>query len=337
MLCRSPTGSAVGSWDSRTKVERLSVVRSEGVPPADFVKRSEIEPPVSSTAALSPKRMGEGGESIDRPVRLCEAFIMNANQSVLVKSASRALHVFEAFAEARGVLSLAQLSRALDIPRSSCLALLRTFLSRGYLYQIGANGYYPTRKLYDMAMVIAHYDPLLERVLPVATALRDKTRETVILGKRYGEQVVYLAVVESDQEIRYSAHPGDFKPLHGSASGKVLLAALRDEERRHFLKHLPLPAITRRTITSPGGLEDDLRDGLSRGWQYVEGENVPDVVAIASPVNLNGEVYALVVTGPIHRMKERVETHAQALIEACCNLEGGRTSLDAAYDGLIER
>ena len=274
---------------------------------------------------------------VDKHICAGKDLFMNVNSAALVKSASRTLHVFEAFADAKCGMSLAELARALDIPRSSCLALLRTFLSRGYLYQVGANGYYPTRKLYDMAEVIARHDPLLARVLPVATALRDKTKETVILGKRYGEQVVYLAVIESEQQIRYSAHPGDFKPLHGTASGKVLLAALSEKERTHLLQSLPLPRITQRTITTPGGLEDDLRTGMARGWQYVEGENVPDVAAVAAPVALNGEVYALVVTGPIHRMKELVDAHVQALIEACHDLEIGRAIPDTNRSRAIER
>jgi DNA-binding IclR family transcriptional regulator len=157
---------------------------------------------------------------------------MDVNTTVLVKSASRTLHVFEAFADAGSVLSLAQLARALDIPRSSCLALLRTLLSCGYLYQVGTNGYYPTRKLYIMADVIARCDPLVDRVLPVMTSLRDRTKGTIILGKRNEERVIYLVVVESEQTIRYSARPGVFKPLHGSASGKVLLAA-RHEDATH--------------------------------------------------------------------------------------------------------
>lgn len=258
---------------------------------------------------------------------------MDMNTTVLVKSASRTLHIFEAFAEAGGVLPLADLARAVGIPRSSCLALLRTLVSRGYLYQIGTSGYYPTRKLFVMAQVIAQCDPLLDRVLPVMTALRDRTKETVILGKRHDVQVLYLAVVESEQTIRYSARPGDFKPLHGSASGKVLLAALSEVERRALLERLPLAPITGRTITSSRGLEDDLRMGSARGWQYVEGENVPDVVAIAAPVELNGEVYALVVTGPIHRMKDNLDLHGLALVEACRCLEtGGRMEQEAAVN-----
>jgi DNA-binding IclR family transcriptional regulator len=251
------------------------------------------------------------------------------NDAILVKSASRVLKLFEAFSEAGRALSLAELSRALDIPRSSCLALLRTLASHGYLYQIGASGYYPTRMLYDMAETISRHDPLMERVHPVMTALRDRTRETIILGKRQEDRVLYLAVVESEQTIRYSARPGDFKPLHGSASGKVLLAALGDEKRRSFLERLPLPALTPRTFTSVQALEEDLRAGAARGWQYVEGENVPDVIAIAVPVNLNGEVYALVVTGPMHRMRDDVDRHVPALVEARIQLESGKTAPDA--------
>ena len=82
------------------------------------------------------------------------------------------------------------------------------------------------------------------------TSLRDETKETVILGKRNEERVIYLVVIESEQTIRYSARPGDFKPLHGSASGKVLLAALGEEERHALLKRLQLAPITPRTIAS---------------------------------------------------------------------------------------
>ena len=245
------------------------------------------------------------------------------NTPSVVKSASRTLDVFEAFAEARGVLPLAELARSLGIPRSSCLALLRTLVSRGYLYQSGTGGYYPTRKLSTVAEIIARYDPLIDRVLPVMAELRDRTQETVIFGKRQDDQVIYLAVAESEQTLRYSARPGDFKPLHGSASGKVLLAAIPEEERKKFLENLELTPITPRTITGTRELEADLRYGSALGWHYVESENVPDVIAIAAPVNLSGEIHALVVAGPLPRMKESVDRHVLALIEAVRCMESG--------------
>jgi DNA-binding IclR family transcriptional regulator len=259
---------------------------------------------------------------------------MNVNDLDLVKSASRTLYIFEVFAKTGRAMSLAELARDLAIPRSSCLALLRTLSSRGYLYSVGTNGYYPTRMLYEMAEVIARHDPLIESVLPIATALRNRTQETVILGKRQDDRVIYLLVIESEQTIRYSAHPGYFKPLHGSASGKALLAVLPEKERRTLLKRLELPAITPRTITDPNELEKDLLAGAARGWQFTEGENVADVIAIAAPVRLNGEFHALVVTGPIHRMKAELERHGQSLVETCRLLESGRMATDLTHQSI---
>ena len=62
---------------------------------------------------------------------------MDVNATVLVKDASRTLHVFEAFADTGSVISLAQLARALDIPRSSCLALVRTLCRAGISIRSG--------------------------------------------------------------------------------------------------------------------------------------------------------------------------------------------------------
>jgi DNA-binding IclR family transcriptional regulator len=248
---------------------------------------------------------------------------MDTNASDLVKSASRTLQVFEAFSEAGRVQSLAEISQALKIPRSSCLALLRTLLSHGYLYQIGGSGYYPTNKMCETAEVIARHDPLIERVRPVMTMLRDLTQETVILGKRQAGRVIYLVVVESEQMIRYSTHAGEFKPLHATASGKVLLGSMGREERRRLLEQLLIKPFTSQTITDIRELEKDLLRGSARGWQQVEGENVSDVVAIAAPVVLNGETYALVVTGPIHRMKKNLDQHGKVMIVACRCLEAG--------------
>ncbi len=171
--------------------------------------------------------------------------------------------------------------------------------------------------------MIARHDPLVDRVRPVMVTLRDWTRETVILGKRQGEQVICLAVVESEQLIRYHTHSGDFKPLHASASGKTLLASLNVEERRKVFEQLRFKAFTSHTIIDIQELEKDLLGGLARGWQQVEGEHVPDVVAIAAPVVINTETHALVVAGPVQRMKDNIDRCTKALVEASRCMEIG--------------
>src|SRR5690606_36655582 len=89
---------------------------------------------------------------------------------------------------------------------------------------------YPTSRLYDMAREIHEHDPYVARITPFLERLRDACRETVILGKRQGDQVIYLQVIESENPIRYSARPGEFKPLHSSLIGKALIGSLKEPQ-----------------------------------------------------------------------------------------------------------
>jgi len=114
-----------------------------------------------------------------------------------VKTAGRTAKLFEAFAQARQPLTLSELARALGALQSSIFNLLRALEGRGYLHSVGgAKRLYPTRKLFDLADAIAGYEPVIPRIEPHLTALRDQTEETVIFGARQGTQVIYLAVIE---------------------------------------------------------------------------------------------------------------------------------------------
>ncbi len=231
-----------------------------------------------------------------------------------VKTAGRTVEVFEAFAQARLPLTLSELARALNAPQSSIFNLLRALESRGYLYSVGGNKrVYPTRKLFDLADAIAGYEPVVPRVEVHLTALRDRTNETVIFGARQGERVIYLAVIEGRQTIRYIAQAGSLKPMHASAAGKALLMAMALPERTKLARRLALPATTARTITGADALLADIAAAELRGYAQTEGENVADVMAIACPVRIEGVTYAVALAGPIGRVAACAAEYAAAI------------------------
>ncbi len=235
-----------------------------------------------------------------------------------VKSAERTIRILEAYAAGGEPLALSELARRVAIPVSACYGLVRTLLSRGYLYELGPRkGYYPTMRWLEQARLIAQRDPVLGRVSPLLEALSAATGETVVLGKRLEIQVLYLAVVEAQNPIRYSAHAGELKPLHSSAAGKALLGSLGAAERDALLRSLKLNRITANTITRREALEKDLATGAARGWYLTRGENVPDVHAIAAPVRLASDTCAIVVAGPAHRIEAHLRSHARRLLRAC--------------------
>lgn len=245
--------------------------------------------------------------------------------TVISRSPVRSLEVLDAFRVARQPLSMSEIARLAQMPLSTCHGLVRALEHHGFLYFLSPREAYPTRRLWDMASAIEANDPLARRLAPALQALRDATGETVILGTRQHDQVLYLQVVESAQSIRYSSRAGDHKPLHSSAIGKCLLATLGDAALDAWLTAQPLPRITGATLTEAQVLRHDLAQGRARGWQVTRGENVADVMAVAAPLPLGTLSLALAVAGPMHRMAATEARTADALL--ACVRQIGRHSL----------
>lgn len=235
-----------------------------------------------------------------------------------VTAVDRVIDILEAFQASKHPLSLTDLAETVGVPKSTCHAIVNTLSARGYLYTLTRpRALYPTRRVYDVARDIIANDPLIERATPVLERLRDATRETVILGKRQGNSVIYLQVIEGLHPIRYSAKPGEFKPLHSSSTGKALLGSLKEAELREWLEGRALQAITANTLTDPDSLFSDLVEGRKRGYFVTQGENVSDVWAVAASLKAHHEPIAVAVAGPQHRIQSNVAEIARLLVTSC--------------------
>ncbi|MBX6317584.1 IclR family transcriptional regulator [Pigmentiphaga sp.] len=247
---------------------------------------------------------------------------MNTND---VRSARRLLTILQYFAQTRTPASLSQVSTALDIPKSDCMALFDALEEEGYAHQSGGR-YYLTRRWFDEASAIAEHDQLTERVRPVLDTLRENLRETLILAQRSGDQVVYLQVAEPERIVRFTARPGERKPLHAAASGRALLHAMAPAEREALIERLRLVRYTERTPATREQLRKALQDGIARGYHVNFGEHQPDTLSVAVPVVLFDTPYALAVGAPLERAKPQVEEIGKLLREAARELGGGENA-----------
>lgn len=241
-----------------------------------------------------------------------------------VKTAGRTLDLFEAFIGECRPLSLSDLARAIGAPVSSCFGLVKTLENRGYLYALRSRrAFYPTRKMLENARRIAAHESLVEIARPALEALHRRTGETVLLGRRAGDRMVYVDVLESAHRVRYTATPGEFFPLHSSAIGKAILAELPADALRELLAGARLSRMTPRTITRKTALLRELATSRQRGWYCNEGENVDDVMAVAVPVRIEGDSCAVSVAGPVARVKARLDHHLKALAALRGQLQPG--------------
>ena len=232
------------------------------------------------------------------------------------RSALRPFSILEAFCEARRPLSLSEIAQSTGVPVSTCHTVVHSMEQFGLLYFLSSRETYPTRRLWDMAREINAHDPVATRCQPYLSALRDATRETVILGARQDDRVLYLLVVESEQTIRYSSRAGAFKPLHCSSIGKALLGTLPDAELDAWLQTHALERATPRTMVSAALLKDDIVAARRRGYSITRGENIEDVMAIAAPLQRGALTLGLAVAGPLNRIEQNAEDIAARLL-AC--------------------
>lgn len=237
------------------------------------------------------------------------------------RSTLRSLEVFEAFRQARRPLSLSELARLADIPVSTCHGVMRTLEQNGFLYFVSGRDAYPTRRLWDMAEAIREHDPIAMLLEPALTALRDEVDETVVLGTRQGDSVMYLLVLESRRPIRYSSQAGERKPLHSSSLGKALLGSLAPQQLAEWLDGRALERVTERTITKAPRLRADLARSRERGWYATRGENVADVMAVAAPLRIGTTVLGVAIGGPVHRMQPLETDLGERLVRCVARIE----------------
>lgn len=242
---------------------------------------------------------------------------MSADKPDSVKTAGRTLDMFEVFARKKVPLSLSELAQQIGSPVSSTHALVKTLRARGFVYVLEDRKLiYPTKRILSIAQLIAESDPVIEMALPMLGKLQRQSDETLILGKRQGDHVIYLEVLESANSIRYSARPGDTKPLHSSSVGKAMLSLMSDTEISKLLFKAGQAKITLATISEPEKLLEDIRTGREKEVFVTRGENVADVMAMAIPVHLGSEALGIAIAGPMPRMIDKEQACLVYLNEA---------------------
>jgi len=238
------------------------------------------------------------------------------------KIVERTLDFIELFAAEKRPLSLTDLTRLLGIPPSSCHDVIRAMESRGYLYETAPrSGYYPTRRLYDLATVIVASDTVVERARSVAERISAHLGETVTLSKATNAHVVYLLVVEPEDPVRFSVAAGtEVASLHATSAGKAFLGTLAPEAFATLLRESTLRRYTRRTIVSKAKLTADIAQSRQRGWFLNDEESRDGVVTVSVPFLRSNAIHFLTVAGPANRMAGKLSRATTLLLAAAREL-----------------
>jgi IclR family transcriptional regulator, acetate operon repressor len=220
---------------------------------------------------------------------------------VVMANVVTALGVLEAVGELQPV-GVRELARATGVPKSTVQRCLDTLGQAGWVVQGPSSAWSLSLRAAVVGAHAGSSGALRDLARPAMLRLHDEYDETVRLWVPDGERIVVVESVESQRALRTVAGSTSM-PLHATAAGKAVLAALPSAELDVVLSR-PLVALTPQTVTDPGELREQLAASRARGWTETRHEAHPDIGAVAAAlVDPSGRpVGALALTLPMHRV-----------------------------------
>jgi IclR family acetate operon transcriptional repressor len=237
----------------------------------------------------------------------------------VVRSVVRALDVLTALAGLGRAATNAELSELTRLHPTTTLRMLESLAARGFVRQRPDASYDLAAGALDLGNAFLRRISISRHANEIAEQLAEEVHETASVGVLDEGRVLYVAIAHGQADLGIQSVPFGRHPLHCTALGKALLAALPWEEAEALLGAAPLPRLTGRTITDLAALKAEIDLTRGRGFAVDEEERSPGVVCIAAPIRaFAGEVVAAIsASGPDFRMKSRgIEPMAAAVMRA---------------------
>jgi DNA-binding IclR family transcriptional regulator len=202
---------------------------------------------------------------------------------------------------------ISELSRELDLPKSSTSNILSALTETGLVRRLGG-GYALGPTLVDLASAFLRHDDPVQRFREFVPALATASQETVQLAMLNGPDVLYLARHDGNQPITLTSIIGKRLPATCTALGKVMLSALEPPALDGLLEE-PLRQLTPRSHATLRSLIADLKATSERGYAIDDEEAAANVVclAVAVPGRSGQGAYAVSTTLFKNRLTPELE------------------------------
>lgn len=196
---------------------------------------------------------------------------------------AKGLAVIEAFSATSSRLTVSEAARITDVTRAAARRCLLTLTELGYLSHDGKH-FRPTPRMLRLGGAYLEAAPLPALAQPHLVAARDQLAESVSLAVWQDGWSLFVARAETERLIATGVRVGARLPAHCSATGKVLLAGLPDEELTAYLAQGGWPRRTPRTLTTAEQITAAVAAAAEDGFALSDEELELGMRAVAVPV-----------------------------------------------------
>jgi IclR family transcriptional regulator, pca regulon regulatory protein len=236
-------------------------------------RRSEEE----SNSQIVPERIGAVGPNRSNG---------NAQGSDpnFMTSLARGLAVVCAFSDHRRSLTIPEISEATGFSRAAVRRCLYTLAKLGYVSP-GPRTFDLEPKVLELGHAYLSSTPLVPAAQPVLDRLCEAVRESCSISILDGTDILYVARSSTTVRIlSVDLGVGSRLPAYCTAMGRVLLAFQSEARLRDYFAEAKFTACTKRTLTSPKKLMEQLAQVRKLGYAIVDQELEIGLRSISIPV-----------------------------------------------------
>src|ERR1700743_3655986 len=188
-----------------------------------------------------------------------------------VQSLERGLLVIRAFDAEHRELGLSEVARITGLSRAAARRFLLTLVSLGYVHQ--ADGRFSLRpRVLELGYAVLSGLTLPEVAQPHMETFCSEVNESSSISVLDDTEIVYVARVPTRRIMSITLTVGSRLPAYATSMGRVLLAALPDQELTELLEQIDMRPLSAHTITDPDALRAALERVRRQGWAAVDQE-----------------------------------------------------------------
>lgn len=224
-----------------------------------------------------------------------------------VHNVDKALDILEILADSSENLPLHSIADRIDYSRNKTFRLMATLFERGLVdrdtttgaYYLGSRSVVFGQKLFQSSNLVSYAHPIMEH-------LARKHHEAVYMTIIKDDDVLFLDMVDCEQQIKAAPLVGKSFPFFTNAAGKVMRAL----DSFDLLEKLRLKKISREGRPDVDELVSELQEIRAKGVAVDNGGLGDGIISVAVAVrDYAGQVVcALTMLGPSFRMlTDRIE------------------------------
>ena len=200
-----------------------------------------------------------------------------------VQSLERGLSVITAFSDDSRSLTLSEVADRTGLTRAAARRFLLTLRDLEYVESDGRLFSLRPRIL-ELGYSYLSSLPVWEIARPHLEALADKVQETTSASVLDGDDIVFVARVESKRIMSMTLGVGSRLPAWATAMGRVLLADLDPDQLDRYFARVTLAPLNDRTVIDERRLRGIIDDAREQGWTLVDQEVEEGVRSLAVPI-----------------------------------------------------